>query len=161
MSDLTIEAYIDGSCWPNPNGVGRIGVFAPKQDNWKKALLYSGYIGKGWGLSNNVVEYAAAIAALQLLSKYKNIKIHSDSKMLVLQMSGSRGYSDGMYIPFMNMLKQKVKSFELIKFIWIPRKVNVIADSLSKNTSTDYCEDEILKDLRQVWKNGLNCSVDC
>ena len=65
-----IQAYIDGSCNPNPGGVAYVGVYIPQQEGIVEEVKYQGFIGKGKKVSSNLAEYVAGIVALKFLYNF-------------------------------------------------------------------------------------------
>ena len=128
-----IIAFIDGSCYPNPGGESYAGVYIPEQEKMKK-IVFRTYLGNG-KTSNNHAEYCAAIAALLLLDEYRDspITIYSDSKLLVNQMNGTWGVNNGgVYLKAYQVLKKRLEMFNDIRFSWIPRERNEMADAICK-----------------------------
>lgn len=119
--------YTDGACFGNPGPMG-IGVAIYK--NEKLVNKISEYIGIG---TNNIAEYSAIIRALEIAKNNgeNELEIRSDSELVIKQIN--RKYK--IRIPHLKKLKRKIDfiSNEInVKFIWIPREQNVIADELSK-----------------------------
>jgi len=55
-----------------------------------------------------------------------------DSKLWINQLGGTWGCNGGIYTKYYYEAKELVKQFSNIKFEWIPREKNYIADELSK-----------------------------
>jgi ribonuclease HI len=130
-----IEIYCDGCCEPiNPGGYASYGLVILKDG---KEIFKEGRLAaQGKEASNNVAEYSGLLAALLWL--YKNnlqneeIRIRSDSMLVVKQMAGEWNMNKGIYIPIALRCKEGVKKFSNITFEWIPREKNYLADDLSK-----------------------------
>jgi len=56
--------------------------------------------------------------------------------LVVNQMSGLWGSKGGLYIPYMNAAKTLAVLFSDLKFEWVPRAKNSVADALSKEALT-------------------------
>ncbi|MEM0287233.1 MAG: ribonuclease HI [Nitrososphaerota archaeon] len=129
-----IEVYIDGLTEPvNPGGITTYAFVV--YENREKLHEQADIVGQGEGFSNNVGEYAALLAALRWLLENNltsGIEIKSDSRLLVNQMNGVWKVRRGYYIKTLEQVKEVLKEFQNIKFIWIPREENTEADMLSR-----------------------------
>ncbi len=122
-------AYIDGASSGNPGDAG-IGIVIYK--NNEEILRESRYIGVQ---TNNFAEYKAFLSLLEILDKHsiKNIKIFTDSELLVKQLKGEYKVKNDAIKNFIS----KIKKFNKIKFEieHIPRTENKEADKLAKQAS--------------------------
>ena len=129
-----ITINIDGSCEPNPSGHAGYGAYITQANTCVKEI--TGSLDKSPSNSNNVAEYRALIEALNWLIDNGfndvNIEIRSDSKLLVNQMNGKWGINSGLYFDLAIRSKLIVNEFPKLKFTWIPREQNNIADKLSR-----------------------------
>lgn len=127
----------DGACEPNNPG-GHLGYGAAIYDEDKKCLgKISGYKTEHPNNSNNVAEYLALLLALEFLIKNEynkdNCEIYGDSQLVIKQLSGEWKATRGkLYYPYYEEAQLNLKQFNGIKFIWIPREKNEVADKLSK-----------------------------
>ena len=132
-------AYVDGMCEPvNPSGNMGIGAFI-LNPNRERIFTHSDYIPSkqlNGQTSNNIAEYLAVIAVMEFLL---NMELHNekiiicgDSKLSIMQMRGEWKANKGGYIPYYEKAKELKKNFKNIRFEWIPREKNSIADELSK-----------------------------
>ena len=122
---LTI--YTDGACFGNPGPMG-IGIAIWKDGKNIKEI--SEYLGEG---TNNIAEYTAVFRALEEAKKLdeKDIKIKSDSQLIVNQLNGEYKTKNKM----LKSLKQKIDMLRIsmhVSFQHIPREKNTVADKLSK-----------------------------
>lgn len=124
-----MKCYIDGSCGPtNPGGKMGMGVYIEDLD---KILVE--FVEPHPHNTNNVAEYLA----LKLLLTYALEKgigflhVHSDSKLLVNQMTNRWGIKQGSYFDYAYECKRLIRQVKC-KFTWIPREENTVADELSK-----------------------------
>lgn len=129
-----IKVWFDGACWPNPGGTASYGWAASKEGYFHQEG--SGVIGKGRTMSNNVAEYFALYKSLcwlkeNNLSKEK-VQCYGDSKLVVEQMSQRWRVKGGLYVDVFKKTFCIAKEFPSIRFIWIPRLQNGLADYLSK-----------------------------
>ena len=125
-----LKIWIDGACRPNP-GKGGIGIVI-RGDGWDYTISEP-LDGK---VSNNQAEYGALTHALiELLANGcadKEILIHSDSQMLVEQMSGNRGVDKGgKYVEAYQEAMQLDKLFTNLMYVWIGREQNAEANLLA------------------------------
>jgi ribonuclease HI len=130
--------YTDGSCLVNPGGPGGWGFVM--EDDEGEVCRHCGGLKKDPTMTNNVAEYIAVIKAIkhyEELGRPGPLRIRSDSKMLVNQLSGEWGVKGGSYRKFWQGARALVEkvSFEII-WEWVPREQNEVADALSKQGST-------------------------
>jgi len=137
-----IKVHFDGACEPvNPNGVATYGfaVFV----NGKKIYEDCGVIGEGEGMSNNVAEFTALAKALEWLIENgyadKPVTVRGDSQLAINIMNGVWTAKGGMYYPYYLKAAELARKFSRIRFEWVPREENEVADSLSKKAYEDYC----------------------
>lgn len=120
--------YTDGACFGNPGPMG-IGIVIYR--GRKKIKEISEYIGKG---TNNIAEYTAVLRALEITKNLgeSEVKIRSDSLLLINQLNGKFKVKR----PHLQELKAKIDEIAkgmIVKFEWVPREQNALADFLSKN----------------------------
>ncbi len=147
--------FFDGACEPtNPNGsmgLGAILYSAPNckiktahvelGDNHEVLFRYGKCIHRGEhgfdSTSNNVAEYLSALRLIKFLAEEglqnEIILLCGDSQLVIKQMKGEWGMNGGIYIKYAKMLKENIKPFNYLDFMWIPREENSIADDLSKS----------------------------
>ena len=131
-----IRVFFDGSIDQNPGGCMGWGFHASQHG--KEICRQSFHSGRGKTHTNNVAEYLGLIAALEWL--YKNnlhkekIIITGDSTMVIRQMQKGAisPKSQGHYASHARRAILLSKSFEAIKFCWVRREYNQVADELSK-----------------------------
>jgi ribonuclease HI len=144
-----ISLWFDGSCGPvNPGGTAGIGVII-KEDG-KTVYENSEVVGEGPLMSNNVAEYAALIDGLEYLvasgRKDKPIVVHGDSLMVIRQMKGElqiHRKSRGLYVPYGRRCLEMRSQFSDIRYVWIPREENTLADALSTPSTYKELENEL------------------
>jgi ribonuclease HI len=82
------------------------------------------------------MEYLGAIAILDILEKLgmqqEPITIRGDSKLVIKQMNKEWRIKEGAYVPYAKRCLAKSLRFPKIRFEWIPREENGLADELSK-----------------------------
>lgn len=126
---MIVHAFTDGASRGNP---GESGIGVLFQDSEGRVLQeLSAYIGV---TTNNVAEYMALVAALQLAKKQpcEKLVVHSDSELLVRQMCGSykvRNERLKQYKAMIDAMMEKAP-FE-VQFKHIPREQNKHADALA------------------------------
>lgn len=136
-----LKLYFDGSCDPNPGGIGAWG-FVVKRDN-VSIKVANAVLGRGEGMTNNVVEYNALIKGLtycKMNHPNERIEIFGDSDLVVKMVSKVWGWKKHRYCPHKDaphLLKLLVAVNSLLpkdySIFWIPREENIEADLLSKN----------------------------
>ncbi|MCX7699002.1 MAG: ribonuclease HI family protein [Candidatus Goldbacteria bacterium] len=122
-------AYIDGASSGNPGDAG-IGIIIYK--NNEEILRVSRYIGMQ---TNNFAEYKAFLSLLEILDKHsiKNIKVFTDSELLVKQLKGEYKINNEAIKKFIT----EIKKYKKIKYEieYISREENKEADKLAKQAS--------------------------
>jgi len=130
-----IIIYTDGGARGNP-GPAAIGVAFLNEKN-QVFKEYSHYLGDN--LTNNEAEYGAVIFALKKLkllfgkkvAKVSEIELRSDSELLVKQLNGKYKIIDkklqGLFLEVWNL----ILDFKKVKFSYISRTKNKLADSLA------------------------------
>ena len=121
--------FIDGAALPNNEGAG-IGGICYK--NGIELFTFAKYIG---GKTNNEAEYSAVIYGAEKAIELgiKDIKIFSDSELIVKQINGEyKVKNERMKIKFRESISILSK-FDHWELIHIPREKNMEADALSKN----------------------------
>lgn len=131
MRDMSnsVLAWIDGASSGNPGPSG-IGVLL--QDGEGRILNeVSEYLGSD--RTNNQAEYAALIKALELSrKKVDEVRVHSDSELLVRQMSGQYSVNSGNLKKLYREAKKLESEFQEVEYKHVPREENSIADALAK-----------------------------
>ncbi len=124
---MKLTAFTDGASKGNPGDAGAGYVIF--DDKKEEVARYCEYLGKK---TNNEAEYIAIVRALDKMkvlgSKYVNI--FSDSQLLVRQMQGKYEVKSKKIKVIYDMAKAFEKDIE-VKYVWIPREENKIADSLA------------------------------
>lgn len=119
----------DGGARGNP-GPGAIGVIIRR--NGEILMRYSKFIGKN--VTNNIAEYEALLAALELAMKYneKEITCCLDSELVVKQLLGEYRVKHPQLIELFLKVQKMQENFEKIRYQYISRedKFQQIADEL-------------------------------
>jgi len=125
-----IIAYTDGSCYPPPNGMMRIGIVLVENDKIIREI--SEELGeKG---TNNTAEYRAVIRALEEAHSLgaEEIEIRSDSQLIVMQLNGLYEVKKPHLKIYYHAIKSLEPKFKKVSYNWIEREKNKYADRLSK-----------------------------
>ena len=138
LSEPKFIAFIDGACEPvNPGGTASYGVVV-KRDGIT-IFTDSAIVGIGPEMSNNVAEYSGLLAFLKWYIEHAHngkATIHSDSSLLINQMTGYWRARRGLYLPYYKQAWEIIRQNKLkdrIEYRWIPREQNQEADKLSKD----------------------------
>jgi ribonuclease HI len=138
-----IIVYVDGLCEPvNPGGVGCYG-FVVVRDG-RTVMRGRGVAGSGRGMTNNVAEYSAAIAALTRLLEEgvhdspDGVEVRSDSQLLVRQMQGVYAVRSPRIRQLHGELRALTGCFPSVSWKWIPRRLNEEADNLSRQAYAEH-----------------------
>ena len=130
----SVAVFCDGAMEPvNPGGHGAAAFIV--QSSGKTIHTESIYLGKEPGNTNNLAEYVALIRALEYLRReVGDIKVSSDSKLLIEQMRGNWKAKGGAYFFYHQDAKALVEHLRSqgrqVEFNWIPREKNFEADKL-------------------------------
>ncbi|KAJ3701189.1 hypothetical protein LUZ61_004894 [Rhynchospora tenuis] len=121
------EVYVDGASSDKGTGLG-VEIISPDGDRFKYALRVN------FNPSHNVAEYEAFIAGLQLVAATgaKNIRIRSDSQLVVNQVLKEYKTQDETLIKYLRKVEQLIGDFDKVLVEHIPRGENETADALSK-----------------------------
>ncbi|KAJ3698911.1 hypothetical protein LUZ61_002616 [Rhynchospora tenuis] len=121
------EVYVDGASSDKGTGLG-VEIISPDGDRFKYALQVN------FNPSHNVAEYEAFIAGLQLVAATgaKNIKIRSDSQLVVNQILKEYKTQDDTLIKYLKKVEQLMSGFDKVLVEHVPRGQNETADALSK-----------------------------
>ena len=125
MNDIKIEIFTDGSSSPSRSGYGFM-IRAMKRGVVLKEKHVSEEIDQ---TTNNRAEIIAVIRGLQELKDRADVTIYSDSQYVVQTMK--KKWNRKTNIDLWNELDSEVNKHS-VRFIWIPRESNQIADSLSR-----------------------------
>ncbi len=126
----SFEAYVDGASSGNP---GPSGIAVVIKKNNKILNKFSEYVGLK---TNNQAEYLAIIKALKLLRGYgDSVRIFSDSQLVVKQLNGEYEVKSRNLKDLYRKVKELEKEFRDVKYLYIPRDLNIIADSLAKKSA--------------------------
>jgi ribonuclease HI len=121
-----LDIYTDGSS-KNP-GDSSIGVAIYKNGHLIKTI--SKYVGI---MTCNMTEYAACVVGLKYAVKNKAlmVNLYSDSKLMIMQLSGEYKIKNKGLMPFYVEAKKLIEKIKVVHLIHIPREENKIADGLA------------------------------
>jgi ribonuclease HI len=88
----------------------------------------------GYGVTNNFAEYTALVESLAKAKALgiRELKVKSDSKLLVGQMSQGWKVRGGGYVGKLKEARDLASGFDRLEFEWVPREMNQEADLLSR-----------------------------
>lgn len=130
-----VAVHFDGACQPpRGGGVAAYGFTVEGEglDHEERGLAVPPGSERA---TNNVAEYAGAIRALEYLRSrsFRGIVLLlGDSQLVLRQMSGEYEVRAEHLKPYHAHLEALSRSFEEVRFQWVPREENVRADALSK-----------------------------
>ena len=83
--------------------------------------------------TNNVAEYQAAIGLMTeaLSSGITHLIVHLDSQLVVSQLNGIYSIRDPSLLRLFRRVRLLERSFSYIEYRYIPRRFNMVADSLA------------------------------
>ncbi|KAJ3704748.1 hypothetical protein LUZ61_008453 [Rhynchospora tenuis] len=125
--DEVWHVYVDGAASERGSGVG-VEIIGPKGEKFHYAIHLT------FNVSNNVTEYEALLAGLRLTEATgaKRVKIHTDSQLVVNQISGEYATTNEKLILYLEKVKAIIATFEMASVEYVPRTQNETADALSK-----------------------------
>lgn len=140
-NNFPIIAYFDGACEPfNPGGVATWGVVIFKGDQIDHkdcGIACAPYTPQA---TNNYAEYTALIKALEfcLEKNFLSLVVKGDSQLVIRQINGQYAVRSSNIMPLYKQAEALIKNFASIKFYWVPRGKNFLADEMSKKAYQDY-----------------------
>ena len=126
--DLSVVIYSDGAARSNPGPAG-IGALVTTEDG-----QLVGEVSEGIGpATNNVAEYKAAIAGLQLAADKgaTRVLLRADSRLLIEQLAGRFKVKNPTLIRLHQEARALIKGFEKVTLEHVPREKNKEADALA------------------------------
>jgi ribonuclease HI len=135
METPEVHVHFDGACQPPAGpGIAAYGftVEGPGLDFEERGLATPPYSEHS---TNNVAEYAGAIAALEWLlrNEYRGRVIaFGDSELVIRQMTGVYEVRAEHLKAYHDRLAQLAAQFASLEWRWVPREQNSRADRLSK-----------------------------
>lgn len=146
-----LEVYIDGASRGNP-GPSAVGIYI-KDSSGTELVKRGEYVGE---TTNNVAEYQAIIRSLKHLAKSKlisvadsEITIHSDSELVIKQLSGDYRIKSQNLIPLAIEARKLMKKVPHLKLNFVDRKNNKIADKLANKAMNLQDDIDELEDSSQ------------
>lgn len=135
-SPTYLKAWIDGACRGNP-GEAAVGGYVLSPGG-EKLFEFSHQIGVA---TNNIAEYRALEYVLRWLAHYSEagssvsrVLIHSDSELLVRQMTGKYKVKSKNLKPLFERVRKLMDGLPFpARFVHIPRSENRKADRLANS----------------------------
>jgi ribonuclease HI len=137
-----IDVYFDGLCQPvNPGGIACYAFIVRRKGKIEHSEYGLATEPFSKDSTNNVAEYTALIKALEWLSnlseKNEQIRISSDSRLVVSQLNGDYKIKSERIIPLFTKAIALKNSFPNIEIRWVPREENREADALTNKAYKD------------------------
>lgn len=131
---MTLQIFTDGASKGNP---GKAGAGAVIFQDGVEIQRLTKFLGEK---TNNEAEYSAVILALEAVKTLKlekeNILLFSDSEFLVRQLKGEYAVKAQKIKPLYDAVNSLISGIQ-IKFQWVPRDNNKIADELANKAISD------------------------
>jgi ribonuclease HI len=123
-----VVVQTDGAARGNP---GPAGIGAVVLDGDGRVLAE---VAEGIGVAtNNVAEYRAAIAGLELAGRLgaQEVLLRADSKLLIEQLEGRYRVKNPTLVRLHGDARRLAKAFRRVRFEHVPRRKNAHADGLA------------------------------
>lgn len=136
MKRLTV--YCSGICGPeNPGGVGVVSfsVYRGKREIHSESAV----IGAGAGMTVMVVEYAAAIRALEWISanhRNSDVTVRSDSQRLINQLSGKWKVYNPQLASFLKHVRLVEENLPPVRYVIVSKRDAAMRKTKSKTRTT-------------------------
>jgi ribonuclease HI len=119
---------VDGASRGNPGDAGCGAAICDENGVVVKEL--SRYLGQ---VTNNVAEYEALLMGLDALIELgrKNIRVQSDSQLLVRQLNGEYRVKDEKLKVLFQRAKSLLRQFDAYRILHVYREMNKLADKLA------------------------------
>lgn len=131
-SPTQLFMYVDGASSgnPGPAGIG-LAIYNENKDLIDKI---SQSIGE---TTNNVAEYTALIKALEyaLARKVKNVRIFSDSELVVKQLNGKYLVKNKTLKILVVKVAKLIDKFTNVEIVHLPREENKLANKLARQAT--------------------------
>lgn len=130
-----MEVHFDGACERAPGGgIATYGFVVTGEglDHEESGLAVPPWTERA---TNNVAEYTGAMRALEYLRSKGydgGVVVIGDSQLVVNQMRGEYEVKAPHLKPYYEHLTALGQRFQEVRWEWVPREENVLADALSK-----------------------------
>ena len=130
-----VEVHFDGACDPAPGG--GIATYGFEVTGEGFDHHESGLAVRPWSphATNNVAEYTAATRALEFLRSKGydgGVVVLGDSQLVIRQLRGEYEVKAPHLKAYYDHLRELARLFSEVRWEWIPREENTVADALSK-----------------------------
>ena len=121
----TWEVYVDGALNQKGSGVGLV-LISPKK------VIIEKYLRLDFSTMNNEAEYEALLIRMAMVQRMggKSIKLFSDSRLVVGQVTGEFEAKDERMQGYLSQVKCLQSKFDSFDLLYISRNGNAHADSL-------------------------------
>jgi ribonuclease HI len=128
---------IDGAARGNPGQAGCGAAIC--DENGKTVKELSRYLGE---TTNNVAEYEALLMGLEALIALgkKNIRVQSDSELMVRQLNGQYRVRDPKLQLLFERARGLLRRFDRYTILHVRREANKLADKLANRGIDDACK---------------------
>lgn len=126
QESLCWQVYVDGAANQRGSGLGLV-LISPEQLTIEKSLRLDFFA------TNNEAEYEALLEGMSMVQRLggKEVKMFSDSKLVVGQVMGELEARDERMQKYLSQVTQLRLKFESFSLLHIPRSSNSHADSLA------------------------------
>jgi ribonuclease HI len=140
-----VMVYTDGGSRGNP-GPSAIGILIYTQDG-KLLNNHREYIGI---TTNNQAEYAAVLKGLELSAQFTRSEVycHSDSKLMVSQLSGTFRVKNSGLQEALSKVKEAEKAFAAVAYVHLPRtdsRIRLADNLVNRALDEERRQDSILR----------------
>lgn len=137
--DYDFVCWCDGSCWPNPGGLAKLGVLIENREG-VRVYQQTKEVLRGPKATNNAAEAASFGHALEVLRDLaqpgQTVLVQGDSQLTVNHLTGKWRIKYGHYRRWALDAQEQLKKLRArgvrVIFRWIPRELNRDADEISR-----------------------------
>ncbi|XP_039032138.1 uncharacterized protein LOC120167086 [Hibiscus syriacus] len=146
--------YFDGASNALGNGIGAV-LISPEE------MYYPFTSRLEFFCTNNMAEYEACIMGLKaaIERKVKALKVYRDSSLVVYQLKGEWETKDSKLVEYRNLVLELLNEFEDVKFKYLPREDNQMADALATLVAMFKANKRIdmMPIMMQVYETPAHC----
>ena len=154
----TWEVYVDGASNQKGSGAGLV-LMSPEKVVIEKSLRLD------FSATNNEAEYEALLEGMAMVQRMggKSIKLFSDSRLVVSQVSGEFEAKDERMQGYLSQVKCLQLKFDSFDLLHVPRSGNAYAESLAMlatSSAQDLPRVILVEDLYKPIRTGGTTQIN-